>query len=78
MAISKLTSKNQTTVPAEVRERLGVGPSDRIVWKIEGSAVRVEAAEDPVAKVAGRFRVGPGDIQEDIRRARELRGLGKW
>jgi AbrB family looped-hinge helix DNA binding protein len=78
MPTSKITSKYQTTVPREVRERLGLGPADRIHWKIEGRAVRVEAAEDPVGRIAGRIRVGPGDVRADLRRARELRGRVKW
>ena len=29
-AIAKITSKGQTTIPAEVRAALGVGPGDRV------------------------------------------------
>ena len=38
---SKLTSKSQTTIPREVRERLGLRPGDTIVYEIEGDTVRL-------------------------------------
>ncbi len=31
---AKLSSKNQITVPAEVRQVLGIGPGDRILFEI--------------------------------------------
>jgi len=33
-AVSKLTSKYQTTIPAPVREALGLSPGDRLVFEI--------------------------------------------
>ncbi len=42
---SKLTSKAQIVVPAEIRERLGLKPGDRGVWILrEGEAVLMSAA----------------------------------
>jgi antitoxin PrlF len=38
---SKLTSKAQTTIPQEVREKLALQPGDVIVYEIEGNAVRI-------------------------------------
>jgi AbrB family looped-hinge helix DNA binding protein len=40
-AVSRLTSKSQTTIPREVREKLSLGPGDVIVYEIEGSEVRL-------------------------------------
>lgn len=39
-AIAKITSKGQTTIPAEVRAALHIQPGDLIVWETEpdGSA----------------------------------------
>jgi AbrB family looped-hinge helix DNA binding protein len=39
-AIAKITIKGQTTIPADVRAALKVGPGDLIAWEIEpdGSA----------------------------------------
>ena len=38
---SKLTSKAQTTIPREVREKLSLESGDVIVYEIEGDAVRI-------------------------------------
>jgi antitoxin PrlF len=40
-AVSRLTSKSQTTIPREVREKLSLRPGDVIVYEIEGSEVRL-------------------------------------
>jgi antitoxin PrlF len=38
---SKLTSKAQTTIPREVRDKLALRPGDTIVYEIEGDTVRL-------------------------------------
>jgi antitoxin PrlF len=35
MASSKITSKGQVTVPKAIRDALGVGPGDRLAFRIE-------------------------------------------
>ena len=76
MTKSTITVKYQTTVPKEVREKLGVGPSDVLTWEVAGDHVRVTAAEPEFLKLRGSIKVGPGDPVEDVRRARELMGTG--
>ena len=48
---SKLSVKSQTVLPAEVRERLAVGPGDRLRYVLTPDGVRIEKApaegEDP-------------------------------
>ena len=34
MPESTITAKGQTTVPRQVRERLGAGPGTRLVWHV--------------------------------------------
>lgn len=50
---SKLTSKAQTVIPREVRERLGVGPGDWLVYRLtpDGFLITKAAAveDDPFA-----------------------------
>ena len=43
-AISRLTSKAQTTIPKPVREALGVGPGDSLTYEIKGNAVLIRKA----------------------------------
>jgi len=40
-AVAKVTAKGQTTIPKAVREALGIGPGDLIVWELspDGKAV---------------------------------------
>jgi AbrB family looped-hinge helix DNA binding protein len=75
MTKSTITVKNQTTVPKEVREKLGVGPGDILKWEVLGDRVQVVAAEPAFLLREGRIKVGPGDPAEDVRKARKLMGL---
>jgi bifunctional DNA-binding transcriptional regulator/antitoxin component of YhaV-PrlF toxin-antitoxin module len=74
MTKSTLTVKYQTTVPKEVREKLGVGPSDVLTWEVEGDHVRVASATPDIQNLRGKFKVGPGNTVEDLRKAREMMG----
>jgi AbrB family looped-hinge helix DNA binding protein len=75
MAKSTITVKYQTTVPKEVREKLGAHPGDVLHWEVAGDHVRVTAATPAFLALQGSFKVGPGDPVEDVRKARELIGL---
>jgi antitoxin PrlF len=75
MSQSTLTVKYQTTVPKEVREKLGVEPGDVLKWEILGDRVQVAAAEPAFLLREGRIKVGAGDPVEDVHKARKLIGL---
>jgi antitoxin PrlF len=45
MEMSRVTSKYQATVPADVRAALGVTAGDRIAWKVEGDFATVSKVE---------------------------------
>lgn len=55
LAHSKLTAQGQVSVPAKVRQRLGVGPGSVLEWNEEGDHV--------VVRKAGRYS------SQDIHRA---------
>lgn len=74
MTKSTITVKFQTTVPKEVRQKLGVGPQDVLQWEVQDGYVRVSAAGKAFLKRRGTIQVGPGSTVEDVRRARALRG----
>jgi antitoxin PrlF len=44
-AVAKLTSKGQTTIPREVRDKLALRPGDVIAFEIEGDVVRLRKVE---------------------------------
>ncbi len=52
---SKLTRKNQTTVPKAVISVLGIKPADRLVYEIEENRVILRAKTGQLADLAGRF-----------------------
>ena len=55
LAHSKVTAQGQVSVPAKVRQRLGVGPGSVLEWEEEGDRV--------IVRKAARFS------SEDIHRA---------
>lgn len=55
IAHSKVTAQGQVSVPAKVRQRLGVGPGSVLEWEEEGDRV--------IVRKAGRYS------SEDIHRA---------
>jgi antitoxin PrlF len=55
LAHSKVTAQGQVSVPAKVRQRLGVGPGSVLEWDDEGDRV--------IVRKAGRYS------SEDIHRA---------
>jgi AbrB family looped-hinge helix DNA binding protein len=75
MPKSTITSKNQTTVPKEVREQLGLGSGDVIDWEIVDGHVRVSPATRAFLARRGSVRTGRGSTVKDVRAARRQRGL---
>jgi antitoxin PrlF len=45
MALSKLTSKGQTTIPREVRDKLALRPGDLIAFEVMGDIVQLRKVE---------------------------------
>ena len=41
---SKVTSKGQVTIPAEVREKLGISAGDSVVFTVDGDTVTLKRA----------------------------------
>lgn len=74
MTHSTITSKFQTTVPKEIRERLRLERHDVLIWELEGDGARVRPATRRFLARRGGIAVGAGSPVEDVRRARRLRG----
>lgn len=45
--MSRITSKYQATVPADVRAALGVKAGDRLAWQIEADGAKVRGVPEP-------------------------------
>lgn len=76
--MSTITSKGQTTIPRKVRDALGLGPRQRIVYQIHGDNVRIRSAGGSLMAVAGALTddkpaLGHKQERASYRKAREKR-----
>jgi len=61
MTDSTITSKGQTTVPADIREFLGAKPGVRLLWlKAPDGSVIVRSKSRTIADVAGLLEAPEG------------------
>ena len=70
---SVITSKYQTTIPKEVRDRLKLSVHDAVEWKINGNVVVVSPTQRIFLSRRGSVKIGKGDITADIAKARFVR-----
>ncbi|MDQ7843106.1 MAG: AbrB/MazE/SpoVT family DNA-binding domain-containing protein [Armatimonadota bacterium] len=74
---SKISSKGQVTVPAEIRSKLGLRPGTVVQFEIHGSAALMRKGSPgghPVDRVFGTLRLGrPTDALLDEMRGRRPR-----
>lgn len=57
---SRMTSKGQVTVPADLRRELGLEPGDQVEFIQENGSIQVRKAESIVMKLAGSVKPPPG------------------
>ena len=62
--VTKLTSKHQTTIPAEVRQALNLGAGDLVEFLIEGETVSIRKAEARISDELA-FRLIQGQVLRD-------------
>jgi len=85
MPTSTIKSDGQTIVPKEVRDALHLEEGATLTWKVRGAKLEVtwelgsgnvEATTDRPAfwRWEGFIKVGPGDVVDDVAKARELEG----
>ena len=53
---SKVSSQNQITLPADVRNKLGVGPGDKVVFIEEDDKVFIQNLKDLIYEVIEGFK----------------------
>ena len=76
---AKITSKNQTTLPAPVREALGVGPGDRLRYILsDDGRVTMEKDGSSLADLTGivdsDIELADDELRDAIARARRKLG----
>jgi AbrB family looped-hinge helix DNA binding protein len=74
---SVITSKFQTTIPKDVRERLKLSIHDTLEWKIDRGKIVVLPVQKKFLEYRNKIKTGPGKIEQDIKQARKLR-VGKY
>ncbi|MEG3085936.1 AbrB/MazE/SpoVT family DNA-binding domain-containing protein [Sphingomonas sp. PB4P5] len=74
MQTSRITSKHQATVPADVRAALGVGAGDTLAWEVRSGAVSVRKARtlDVAFAAATAATLDEWDSAEDDEAWRDL------
>lgn len=56
---STITARGQTVIPAGIRRRFNLSPSDRLEWIIENDTIRVIPVHaDPIEAFRGRGKGG--------------------
>lgn len=76
MTTATLTSKGQITIPAEVRQRMGLGAGDRIEFvELESGSYAIKPAIDDVRSLKGLLRKPSQPVSvEDMNAAIRARG----
>ena len=70
---SVITSKFQTTIPKDVRERLKLSIHDTLEWKIDRGKIVVLPVQKKFLEYRNKIKTGPGKIEKDIEQARKQR-----
>ena len=70
---SVITSKFQTTIPKDVRERLKLSIHDTLEWKIDRGKIVVLPVQKKFLQYRNKIKTGPGKIEGDIKQARNKR-----
>jgi AbrB family looped-hinge helix DNA binding protein len=76
-AMTRLTSKHQTTIPVEVRHALGLKAGDQVEFRVEGTTVTLRKAEprlsdDLVFRLMQAHAMRDWDTPEDDEAFRDL------
>jgi AbrB family looped-hinge helix DNA binding protein len=70
---SLISSKFQTTIPKDVRERLKLSVHDTLEWKVDRGKIVVSPVQKKFLTHRNRVKTGFGNIENDIPKARRQR-----
>lgn len=66
-----MTSKGQITIPKEIREALGLKPSDRVIVTIEKGCALLKPLHGNILDLGGSVKVSAKEKKADFRKIRE-------
>ena len=74
VSIGSVTSKGQVTIPKEIRDTLGIGEGDKVIFLLDGeTAVIKKVRDEKLSEILGRQEPWPESSLEFQRRLR-----GEW
>lgn len=77
VALAKVTSKGQVTIPKAVREQLGIGPGDSLDFAFSNQRLEVTPIRrQSVLRVRGAFPLAAG-VERDARERRAAARAGR-
>lgn len=62
--VATISSKNQITLPADVRKRLGVGATDKVAFVLDQGGVHIRPARVSLADLYGSVPGLPGETAD--------------
>jgi antitoxin PrlF len=66
MLNSSVTSKGQVTIPAELRERFGIKPGDRVSFVEDGKRIVLQRQDTAIESVFGIVKAKQGATLEQM------------
>jgi antitoxin PrlF len=79
IASAKVTSKGQITLPAKLRERLGIKPGDRVSFEEDGKrGVRLVARTVTAADLKGILKTDLSLTDEELEEAIAESATARW
>lgn len=70
---SVITSKFQTTIPKDIRERLKLSIHDTLEWKIDKGKILVLPVQKKFLRYRNQIKTGTGNIEDDIKQGHKGR-----
>lgn len=72
MSLTKVTAKNLTSVPSEIRKKLNIEPGDELEWIAFNEEIVVKPRKkrrgDPLKEIIGIVQDEPTDVTRDHNR----------
>lgn len=71
MSLATLTSKGQITIPKDIRDKLELKPSDRVIFTIENDHAVLKPIRGNILDIGGSVKVSAKVKAADFKKIRE-------